>query len=126
MSAAASLVWTVPPGRLATNIARLGARFEAATARLYGEVAIEGQAFAQVNARWTNRTGQARATLHGTSEGQGLGGVMAIAHGMDYGVWLELANQGVWGIIPEALQHMGTVLQAGLSGLLAEAGRGIA
>lgn len=126
MSAAARLIWTQPPGLLAQKVALLGAAFERATGQLYREVAVQGEAFAKVNAPWSNRTGMARGSLQGSAEGAGAGGSIVLAHGMDYGVWLELANQGTYAILPQALEHMAGLLDEGLSGLLEDAGRGIA
>ena len=127
MSATASLTWQggFSPAAMAGRVVALGANAERETEALYGRVSLEGQQFAQINAPWTNRTGMARATLQGTAEGSGFSGVMTLAHGMDYGVWLELANQGRYAILPDALQHMAQVLEEGLGGILERAGGGI-
>lgn len=58
------------------------------------------------NAPWTDRTGNARQTLH--TEVQSVAGNMVriiMAHGMEYGIWLEVRHAGRYAIIGPALDH---------------------
>jgi len=59
-------------------------------------VATEMQNEAKANATWTDRTGNARTGLFGTSEADFARKVVTIylSHGtaIDYGIWLELAG----------------------------------
>lgn len=118
--ASARVVWTNPPSLLAARVVALGAAVLEERRELLAAVAVTGEAYAKVNAPWTNRTGAARAGLHGTSDDDSV----AISHGVDYGVWLELAHAGVWGIIPATLQVMAADVERGLAGILERAGRG--
>ena len=67
----------------------------------------------KLKAPWTDDTGAARAGLNGdvTHEGSGPIGftehTITFAHGVDYGIWLEVANSGKYQII------MPTVLAVG-------------
>lgn len=76
---------------------------------------------AKENAPWTDRTANARQALRGyTSENPAAGypteqlarDVVAIylSHGMDYGVFLELKNQGQYAVIIPTLEtHYGEI-----------------
>lgn len=53
------------------------------------------ETYAKSKARWTDRTGNARNSLVGAHEGGATGSstasfTISIAHGMPYGIWLEL------------------------------------
>lgn len=62
--------------------------------------ALELQNYAKVNAPWTDRTSMARTTLSADAE-QKTSTVIQIwlAHGVEYGIWLELANNKKYAII---------------------------
>jgi len=68
--------------------------------------AAQFETYAKDNATWTDQTGNARQTLRGFKE-ELAKDVVAIylAHGMDYGKFLELANQGRYAIILPTLQN---------------------
>lgn len=65
------------------------------------------EAYAKKNAKWTDRTGNARQKLTGDAywvDPKTLETV--IAHQMDYGVWLELAMGRKYAILEEALNNV--------------------
>lgn len=62
--------------------------------------------FAKENRRWTDRTGQARQRLKGSTSKIPNGYRIAIAHGVDYGIWLELAHEKRFSILPETLEYV--------------------
>ncbi len=68
--------------------------------------AVEIEAWMKENAPWTDQTSNARQTLHSEAD-RLVGGAVEIilAHGMDYGIFLELANGGQYAIIGPALDH---------------------
>lgn len=66
------------------------------------------QDFGRENRKWTDRTGQARQRLTGGSEATGSGYRIYLAHGVDYGIWLELAHEKRFSIIPQAIEYVGT------------------
>ena len=63
---------------------------------------------AQENRRWTDRTGQARQRLNGYVGKIAEGYRITLAHGVDYGLWLELANEKKYSIIPQTIEYVGT------------------
>lgn len=67
------------------------------------------QNFARENRKWTDRTGQARQRLVGGSGlmPRGHGYRVYIAHGVDYGIWLELAHEKRFSILPQTVEYVG-------------------
>lgn len=63
---------------------------------------------AQLNARWENQTGEARRRLNSSYETVSNGFNLVLAHGVDYGVWLELANEKRYAIIMDTIEYVGT------------------
>lgn len=62
------------------------------------------------NAPWTDRTTRARAGLHvDVLESPGVLAELVFSHGNDvpYGVWLELAHGGSYGIISKSIDYWG-------------------
>lgn len=81
------------------------------------DLAIEGfadtgsqklESAAKENARWQNRTGHARQRLKGGYSKVVNGYELSLAHGVDYGIWLELANEKRYAIIMETVEYVGT------------------
>lgn len=80
-----------------------------AAIRMYAETsALSLQNSARQNARWTDRTGHARQRLTGDVLTVEKGYKLRLAHGVDYGKWLELAHEKRFSIIPEAIEYVGT------------------
>lgn len=76
-------------------------RIHAAVRALARRIAPQLEAWAKENARWQDRTGNARQTLH--TEVEEIANEMVeiiLAHGVDYGQWLELSR---FGVVSEAL-----------------------
>ena len=62
------------------------------------------QNYARREKRWVDRTGNARAGLTGGSFWQTPETMLIfLAHTMEYGVWLELCNSGVYSILEESV-----------------------
>lgn len=59
--------------------------------------------YAKANARWTDRTGNARQRLKGSTRWDETALIAAISHNVDYGMWLELCNEKKYAILEEAL-----------------------
>ena len=94
--AKAGIRWSTPPSELATAVERYGDRVLVAVAAVAQRVATEMQNQAKADAPWTDRTGNARTGIFGTSEADFAAHVVTIylSHGatIDYGIWLELAG----------------------------------
>lgn len=66
------------------------------------------QSNAQLNARWENRTGEARRRLNCDYETVSNGYKLILVHGVNYGIWLELAHEKRYAIIMETIEYVGT------------------
>lgn len=62
------------------------------------------ESYAKKNARWTDRTGNARQRLKGSIRWEQSALIAAISHNVDYGMWLELCNEKKYAILEEALE----------------------
>ena len=81
--------------------------------------ALALQNHARQKARWTDRTGHARQRLTGTALPLVNGYKLRLAHGVDYGKWLELAHERKYAIIEETIRVVGTSkIMPGLENLL--------
>ena len=114
--AKAGIRWTTPPSELATAIERYGDRVLTAVAAVAQRVATEMQNQAKADAPWTDRTGNARTGIFGTSEADFAAHVVTIylSHGatIDYGIWLELANSGSYAVIMRTMEaHYESLMQ---------------
>lgn len=73
----------------------------------------------KTNASWTDRTGNARQTLHTAVETEAHEMVsIVLSHGMDYGIYLELRNAGKYAIIGPALDEFAPKVWADVVALL--------
>lgn len=119
----ATLHWTTPPSVVKTGVTRWGQNLIAMLRALvdYYRQAIED--WAKQNAPWTDRTGHARQSLVATStvekQGGATVGTITLASGAEYGIWLELAHAGKWGIIANALKEFADKIMAAIQAQLA-------
>lgn len=104
----AGVRWETPPSALAQAVEQYGDRVLTAVAAVAQRVATEMQNQAKADAAWTDRTGNARTGLFGTSESDFARHVVTIylSHGavIDYGLWLELANSGRYAVIMRTME----------------------
>lgn len=61
------------------------------------------ETYAKNTARWTDRTGNARQRLKGSTRWDQTALIAAISHNVDYGMWLELCHEKKYAILEEAL-----------------------
>ena len=107
--------WETPPSALAQAVERYGDRVLTAVAAVAQYAATQMQNQAKADATWTDRTGNARTGLFGTSEADFARHVVTIylSHGavISYGVWLELANSGNYAVIMRTMEaHYGDLM----------------
>lgn len=79
----------------------------AALLALAQSYAPEIEAWMKENARWTDRTGNARQTLWAEAFDLVQVIVLAFGHGVDYGRFLEWAHAGRYAIVTPALDEFG-------------------
>lgn len=98
--------WIQPPAQLATAVEQYGERVLTAVAAVAGRMATIMQNSARSQAPWTDRTGNARSGLFGTTELAQKMVILYLSHSaaLDYGIWLELANGGRYAIIMRTME----------------------
>jgi len=101
----AKVNWIKSLAALANDYVLHGHQIDAATGRNAARLARDMAAYAKDNHPWTNRTGAAEAGLHGRVIHDHGKHTAIIEHGVDYGIYLELANAGKWGVIDLTLAH---------------------
>lgn len=77
--------------------------------RMFAETSVlKLQNDARENAKWTDRTGDARKRLTGSVGKIAKGYRLSLAHGVNYGMWLELAHEERFSIIEPTIRFTGT------------------
>lgn len=69
--------------------------------------AEEIEAYARFNAPWTDQTGAARDGLTATVRVEGGQVILELSHTVEYGIWLELIQNGAYAIIMPTLEVLG-------------------
>lgn len=77
--------------------------------------------YAKQNAPWTDRSGRARLGLNSYTEKTPFGYRLIIAHGVDYGIWLELAHEKKYAILNETIQQNTNDIMKGFTKLIERA-----
>lgn len=74
--------------------------------RMYADTkAPELESYMKTNRKWTDRTGMAKATLRATvSKVDDTTIRITLSYGVDYGIWLELANEKNYAIIEPTIR----------------------
>jgi hypothetical protein len=110
--AGSGIVWAA--GRSPADLAKALDLYErkamAAVAALakYFEPVLEH--YAKSHRPWTDRTGNARQTMFSVSEMAGDVVRLYLSHGMEYGKWLELCNNGKYAVVMRTLEaHYGEI-----------------
>ena len=96
-----------------------------AAIRMYAENgALELEKYAKENRPWTDRSGAARQRLKGYTGASAVGWRLYLAHGVGYGIWLELAHEKRFSIIPKTIEYVGKfTIIPGFKRLLERLGR---
>lgn len=103
---------------LLNGLTSLESRFDVAV-RMYADTAaLKLQNYARKNAPWTDRTGHARQRLTGDSYPVSNGYQLRLAHGVDYGIWLELAHEKRFAIIQPTILANSQEILSGLQHLM--------
>lgn len=87
--------------------------------QMYCETAAQDLAgYMKEHRVWTDRTGQARQRLNAYVEETDTGFRIVLAHGVDYGIWLELAHEKRFAILEPTVRLKGPDVVAGFDSLL--------
>jgi hypothetical protein len=108
----ASFQWQVTPGQAFEQLVENYTKTVFLTGRRVAEArAAEMENWAKANAPWQDRTGNARAGLNSfVKDSPGVVAEIVIQHGVDYGVWLEIAHGGRFAIIAKTIDTYGPLL----------------
>lgn len=77
-----------------------------------------GTTWMKLNAPWTDNTGAARASLIAVAVSQSSSHTITVAHGVSYGIWLEVANSGKFQILGPAMRIIGQNVMKSMQGML--------
>ena len=90
---------------------------------MYGvSKARELEDYMKENRKWTDRTNLARQSLSGKCEKTETGLKITLSHGVDYGLWLELAHEKKYAIIQPTIKLKGSEVVTQFEGLLNKMG----
>ena len=92
---------------MADKLESMGQRADAAVRVFAEQGATKMRSSAQSNAKWTDRSGAARQRLNAYVSAMADGYRITLAHGVEYGIWLELAHEKRFAIIPQTIDYVG-------------------
>lgn len=110
MASRASFRWD--SNKLMTNIRNAGPRLDRAITAAVNYQATRSESYMRRNAKWTDRTGNARNGLHTATSHSKTQHTITLSHSVPYGIWLEVRWSGKYGIIPESVRVGGAELMA--------------
>jgi len=117
---AVSIEWTITPEVAFTpGVQRYIGAIRRGVRAIAQRRAPEIENWMKLNAIWVDRTGNARQTLTAEVEDLALDVVQIVMeHGVEYGVWLELAHGGTYAILAPAIDYWGPIVWADVQALL--------
>ena len=90
-----------------------------AAVKMYAETQAKSlEGYAKENRPWTDRTGDARKRLTGYVTDIPKGYRINLAHGVNYGIWLELAMEKKYAILEPTIRLKGPDVVRGMENLL--------
>ena len=93
--------------KLRKNLQTFDTKLRSNIAMIFEYNAGYATAWMKQNARWTDRTGAARTGLTATAHHGRNFEELFLAYSVNYGIWLEVANDRKYAIITPALRIMG-------------------
>ena len=106
------------PSDMLQKIAEASTKTEAAIHMYAENGALKLQNYAKEHRPWTDRTGHARQRLSGSTRRVQNGYEIILAHGVDYGIWLELAHEKKYAIIQPTIKAKSSEILSGFEKLL--------
>lgn len=92
---------------LENGLSSMEDKFDVAIRLFANTAASKLEDSAKENRPWTDRTSSARLRMKGKAFKVNNGYKLELAHGVNYGVWLELANEGKYAIIDKTIRYVG-------------------
>lgn len=106
---------------LAKNLDKMGTKLGALILMYSATKASELQSKMKLNRPWTDRTGMAKALLNArVSQPSKTIVRITLAHGVNYGVWLELAHEKNYAIIAPTIREEGPRVVKDLDNLMSK------
>ena len=112
----------IDASKLLANLENAETKSQVAIRMFAQEGAKKFENHAKKNRPWTDRTGQARQRLTGYVEAIPVGFRINIAHGVDYGIWLEYAHEMKYAILEPTVRIKGQEVINGMNNLLEKVG----
>lgn len=91
--------FTITRDTLTASLTTMDPRVRRAVSNIFDLLAARAESDMRTNASWTDRTGNARAGLRCLHESRGDNHTLVLFHTMDYGMWLEVIQDGQYAII---------------------------
>ena len=110
------------PSDMLDKLSQAATKSEAAIAMYAQNGALALQNYAREHRPWTDRTGHARQRLTGSVARVSEGYQITLAHGVDYGIWLELAHEKKYAIIQPTIKAKSPEILSGFNKLLERLG----
>ena len=108
---------------LCKNLDKMSQKLGAVILMYSNTKANELQAYMKRNRPWTDRTGMAKALLNAKVSQPSSNVVrITLAHGVDYGLWLELAHEKRFAIVKPTIELKGNDVLKGYANLLDKIG----
>lgn len=76
--------------------------------------AVTAEAYMKKNAKWTDRTGNARRGLSARVTRSRWGRKITLSHGVSYGIWLEVRWAGRYAILNPSVREITPRIMSGL------------
>lgn len=106
---------------LKSNLDKMSTKLGAVVLMYSATKASELQAKMKMNRPWTDRTGMAKALLNAkVSQPSPTIVRITLAHGVDYGIWLELAHEKNYAIIAPTVREEGPRIVSDLDNLMSK------
>jgi len=105
-------------GDMLSGLADFSSKAEIAMSMYVDTAALTLQDYMRDKAPWTDRTGQARQRLTAKAQRVSKGYRIALAQGVDYGVFLELAHEKRFAIIQPTITAKGPEVMKGFENLI--------
>lgn len=104
------------------NLKEVTPKLKAALALDAQNIAAKMEAWAKQNVAWTDQTAHARLFLKSTVKWTNTNTLMvALSHNVEYGVYLELCNEGKYAILEKAIQEFAPKFIEGWKKIIQEA-----
>lgn len=106
---------------LSKNLDKMAVKLGAVLLMYANTKASELQAKMKINRPWTDRTGMAKATLNAKVSQPDTNTIrITLAHGVEYGIWLELAHEKNYAIIAPTVREEGPRIVEDLDNLMSK------